>query len=322
MSYESEQVDEAILYYKTFCKNIINALNSCDEKKGLSFEYCSFYNINTPYKVLLISKKTRSYYIFSMSIVIKKLDDTFQYIPFDKTSVTIKKEQRTKRSILPVDVKPIKQFWLHSRLDGSPDLRYSNNPKIFVYDYGIVNIGELILHVYRMNIAKDVVSAYNKLFTYISQINVQKSIDEKKNIPDVKVSTSINVIEKKQVIKQDKQPEEVKTTKQPITVENPETMEDCFCDIIEKRGKEILKDNNLVNIITEIYKDVEITEYKDVLDEMVRANYLYQFVEPKKQNDFVFYNLSNSFARQNKINVQKSLYITQALVAAIKRKRL
>ena len=319
MSFESQQVDETILHYNTFCQKIIKALESCDEKIGLSFKYGSFNNIKTPYKVLLISKKTRNYYFFPMSIVVKKSDDTFQYIPIDRTTVTIKTEKRTKRNILPVDVKPIRQFWLHSRPDGSPDLRYSFNPKIFVYEYGIVSLGDFIIHVYRMNIAKDVVSAFDKLYTYISQMKVQKPIVKKETILDDKVPSSLDLIEYKQVIKQVKQPEEVKTIKQPITVENPETLEDCFCDIIQKRGKDILKDKNLVNIISSLYKEVDLTEYKDVLDEMVMGNFLYQFVDPKKQNDFVFYNLSNSFARQKKINVHKSLYITQALVTAIKR---
>ncbi len=95
MPFESQQMDEAILYYNTFCLNIIKALESCDEKKGLSFKYCSFNNIKTPYKVLLISNQTNSYYLFPISIVVKKSDDTFQYIPIDKTTVTIKTEKRT-----------------------------------------------------------------------------------------------------------------------------------------------------------------------------------------------------------------------------------
>ena len=185
-----------------------------------------------------------------------------------------------------------------------------------------MSIGELILHVYRMNIAKDVAIAFNNLYTYFSQIKNQKPIDKKKAILDVKDPTSIDIIENKPLVEQIKQSEEVKTTKLPITVENPETLEDCFYDIIQKRGKDILLDKNLVNIITSLYKEADIMEYKNVLDEMVNSNYLYQFVDPKKHNDFVFYNLSNSFARQKKINIQKSLYLTQALVAAIKRIKL
>jgi hypothetical protein len=103
------------------------------------------------------------------------------------------------------------------------------------------------------------------------------------------------------------------------SVANIKTLEDCFCDIIMKQGKSILKNENIGGIISSMYKELDIAEYKDLLKVMARDNFLYQFLEPNKQNDFVLFNLSTSYARQNKVNTQQVLLITQALVGAVKR---
>ena len=72
-------------------------------------------------------------------------------------------------------------------------------------------------------------------------------------------------------------------------------------------------------MISSSYEELDIKEYKNVLHIMVNDNFLYQFIEVDKQNDFALYNLTSSFARKKKVNVQKSLFITQALVSAIKK---
>ena len=318
MSFESQQVDEVILRYKYFCKMIVAALESSDEKTKLSYEYSPFNNIDTSYKVLLLSNKSRSYYFYPMGIVTRDSNDAYKYIPYGNDTVSVNIVKKDKREALPSDIRPIRQYWQHSCLDGSPDLRYRYNPITYVYEYGFLCIVELILHVYRVNTGKDAMSAYKKMYSYISQLKLRNQNVIMIALPEEKTTASSIVTENSESITKVEKPEEIKTTKQYVAIENPKTLEDCFGVILIKHGKDILNDNNLVSIIT-LYKEVDISEYKDVLDEMVREGFLYQFTKPEKQNDYTLYNLSGSFARQKKMNAPKVLFITQTLVAAIKK---
>ena len=321
MSFAPQKVNEAILYYNSFCKKIIAALESSDEKTSLSYEFRAFNNIETTYKVLLLSNKNRSFYFYPMGIVLRDSNDAYKYIPNGSDTVSVSIIKKNRKDALPSDIRPIRQYWQHSCLDGSPDLRYKYNPKTYIYEYGFLRIAELILHVFRLNAGKDAVSAYKEMYSFISMIKEQKHHEEINAISEVKVVTSNIISENKVIIPKAEQPEDVKTTAKPITIETPKTLEDCFSAIIHKHGMDIIKENNLVSIISS-YKEVDISEYKDVLNGMVSEKFLCQFIEPDKQNDFALYNLSSSFARQKKLNAQKSVFITQALVNAIKKSKV
>lgn len=324
-SFGSRQEEKVLLYYNSFCEKVINALESSDEKIDLSYEYRSFNNIDSPYKVLLISNTNKSFYFFPTSIVFKNSSNMYRYIPFGKMTISMKTEQITKNNVLPNEVRPIRQFWQHTCRDGSPDLRYKYNPMYLVYNYALLTFGDLALHVFRVNIAKDVVSAYNKMYSSIVQYKVQRRLkmhkqhDKINALQNVKNSISDNDAENKKVVQNVMQSEDTKILKQYNRVENPKTLEDGFYNIIIKSGVHILADKKLVNLINASYDEIDIKEYQDVLDKMVSENFLYQFIEVGKQNDFALYNLTSSFARQKKVNVQKSLFIVQALVAAIKK---
>lgn len=324
-SFGSRQEEQVLLYYNSFCKTIIDVLEFSDEKIDLSYEYRSFNDIDSPYKILLITYTNRSFYFFPTAIVYKSSNDMYKYIPLGKMTISMKTEQITKNNFLPNDVRPIHQFWQHTCRDGSPDLRYKYNPMTLVYKYALLALGDLTLHVYRINAAKYVVSAYNKMYSSIVQYKVQNRLkmykhhDKMNASQNEKNSICDDIIENKEVVQKVMQSEDVKTLNQNNTVENPKTLEDCFYNIILKSGKHVLADKKLVNLISVSYNEVEIKEYKDVLERMVCDNFLYQFIEDNKQNDFALYNLTSSFARQKKVNVQKSLFITQALVSAIKK---
>ena len=317
MSFESQQIDEALQYYYAFCQKIIAALESSDEKAKYTFGYCAFNNLESPFKVLMLTNSSRCCYFYPMGIVFKNQKDSYKYVQNVTTTVLLRTEQKNMSKPLPYDVRPIRQYWLHSCRDGSPDLRYNYNPKTYVYEYANLNVAELILHVFRLNTAKEVVSAYNKMYSYISELKQQKHHEKKNPLSEEKPTTFNAITEKKESITKVERQVETKTAKQHVAIDNPKTLEECFSVIILKRGTNILKDDKLVGLISS-YKDVDISEYKDVLERMVSDNFLYQFTETGKQNDFALYNLCSSFARQNKVNAQKVLFITQALVNAIK----
>ncbi len=293
----------------------------------MSYECRSFNDIDSPYKILFVSNTKQSFYFFPTGIVYKNSGNMYIYIPLGKMAVSMKTEQITKNNFLPNDIRPIRQFWQHACRDGSPDLRYKYNPMTLVYKYALLTLGDLTLHVYRVNTAKDVVSAYNKMHSSIAKYKVQKRLKMNKHpdkwsaLQNERNSISDDITENKEVVQEVMQSEDVKTLKHNNTVENPKTLEDCFYNIILKSGKHVLADKNLVNLISASYNEVDLKEYKDVLERMVRDNFLYQFIEEDNQNDFALFNLTSSFARQKKVNVQKSLLITQALVSAIKRRK-
>ena len=318
-TFDAHQINDVGAYYNIFCKTIRAALDSSDERMEYSLEYSSFNEISTCFKTLLLKKGNNSFYFYPMAVVIKKNNEVYKYIPIGSSVVSLKTEKKNLKRAIPGDVLPAQQTWLHSCIDGSRDLRYSYNPRIYIYEYGILCISEMTLHVYRMESAKDVVSAYNNLYSCINHINVIKQSGIKKYSLKEKVDISINTLENKEENKNVEQVDEVTIPDQHIAFNPPITLEDCLCDLIRKRGVDILKDKNLVNCLTSMYKEVDITEYKDVLKRMASESFLYQFIEAKKQNDFVFYNISNDFARKHKLSVQKSLFITQAFVKAIKK---
>lgn len=318
MSFDSQLVEEIILCYNEFCQKIIDALKSSDEKKNFSFEYKVFNNIETSYKVLLLTNKSCSYFFYPMGIVRRDSNDAYKYIRNGSDTVSVSILKKNRRDALPSDIQPISQYWQHSCLDGTPDLRYKYNAKTYIYEYGRLSIASLVLHVFRVNSAKDVVSTYNKLYSYISQLKQQKRIKKENALLAEKVSTSNAITENKESVTTVKLSAETKTEKEHVVIDNPKTLEECFSVIILQHGMEMLKDNKLVGIISS-YKDVDISEYKDVFEGMVSNDFLYQFTEPGKQNDFALYNLSSSFARQKKVSAQRVLFITQALVSAIKK---
>jgi hypothetical protein len=314
MSFESQQVDEAIQYYNTFCQKLIAALGSSNEKYIYSLNG-TFNSLETSYKVLSISKGIYIYHFYPMGIVYRNNQGTYEYIPYEGAFVSLKTEHITKTEALPEDVLPIRQSWRYSRLDGGPDLRYGYNPKTYVYEYGILRVLHLDLHVFRMNAAKDVVSAYNKMYSYISQLKLQKQHIKMNVLPEEKAGI---ITENKEGITEANQLEDNKKAKQQVSIDNPKTLEECFIVIIRKHGIDIIKDSNLVSIVSS-YIEVDISDYKNIFDGMVDDNFLNQFIDPKKQNDFTLFNLSTSYARQKKVNVQGVLFITQALVNAIKK---
>jgi len=316
MAFDAHQRNEADNYYGSFCNSIIAALVSSDEKTSYSFEYSPFNDISTSSKVLLIKNRNKSFYFYPMGIVITKTNEIYKYVPYDRTIVSLKTERKNVRKALPNDVSPIRKSWHYTCRDGSPDLRYKYNPRIYVYEYGFLGISELVLHVYRMKSASEVLSAYNKMYSYITHIKAEKRNDIINVSSAKKEATSIDFLKKKEINNNVEQANDV------IICNSLTTLEECFCDIIRRRGADILKDKNLANIFTSLYKEAEIVEYKDIIDRMVSEGFLYQFIEVDKQNDFTLYNMSNDFARKQKINVQKSLFITQALVNAIRKSKV
>ena len=313
MSFESEQVDEAIQYYNTFCQKIIAALESSDDKSSYSFEYKAFNNIDTSYKVLSLSNSYESFYFYPMGVV-KDLYTSFcEYIPNESTTVSIETKQKNKLTALPNDVQPIRQFWHHPRPD--PDLKYIKDIQVFVYEYDFLSVANFVLHVFRLNTAEDVRTAYNKMYSYISQLKLQKQQNKMNVLSEEKGDI---ITENKEGITEANQLEDNKKAKQQVSIDNPKTLEECFIVIIRKHGIDIIKDSNLVSIVSS-YNEVDISDYKNIFDGMVDDNFLNQFIDPKKQNDFTLFNLSTSYARQKKVNVQRVLFITQALVNAIKK---
>ena len=161
------------------------------------------------------------------------------------------------------------------------------------------------------------------MYSHITQIKtkIQNDIINVSSAEKVDNSSVIHEISKNNENVQ-KVDDLVKKPNQYIAGNSPKTLEECFCDIILKRGTDILKDKNIFNVMSSLYKELDISEYKDILTEMSKENHLYQFVEPNKQKDFVLYNLSSSFAHKQKINSQKCLYVTQALVNALKMSKM
>lgn len=315
--YDSKQVNDVLLSYNEFCKAFVSAIQCSDEKNSISIRYESFKGIDPGVKPLLLSTNKGFYYVYPMGLIIKGKDDTYRYMSFDRNYISISTEQKTKDRAPSDELQPIRQYWLHMCRDGSPDLRYKYNPKKYVYEYRVLCMDNLKINVWRVDTATPLLSAYQKMYSNLCDLRTawnrcQKEIQSTskaiENVIEESFSTIKPVTEGKDDIKK----------KHTESVVSPQTIEECFSDIIQKRGDVILKDKSLVRIIATQYKDVDISEYIETMEKMASEDFYFQFTALNCQNDFALYNISGSFARNNKLNPQKCLYIANALVAAIK----
>ena len=313
---DSEQVNDVLLSYNEFCKTFVAVIQCSDEKVRMSILYESFKGIEPGAKPLLFVTGKCFYYVYPMGLVIKGKNDIYRYIPFGRDSISISTEQKTMERVLSDDIQPIRQYWLNTCRDGSPDLRYKYNPKKYVYEYGVICLDNLKINVWRVDTTTPLLSAYQKMYSNLCDLRTawnrsRKEIQSKpkviENAIDKSFSTTKPVIEVKDDIK-----------KNHTEVVVPQTIEECFLDIIRKRGDDVLKDKSLIRIIATLYKDVDISEYIETMEKMASEDFYFQFTALNKQNDFALYNVSSTFARKNKLNAQKCLYVVNALVSAIK----
>lgn len=320
---ENQQDIEYISYYKVFCKAIISSIYNSDEKFELTYEYGYFNNLKTNYQALLIKNEKNSFYFYPLGVVLTNINGVCKYLSYDKDSIKFLIDNEFRIGALPKDITPIKQSWLHTCIDGSPDLMYNFNPKTYIYEYAVLSIFEFCLHVYRKKLAEEVIAAYDAMCSQISYVKQHKCLIPKNEPEPEPIVQSANELvigpkEGKPALSSfDSNKKEI--IQEPD--ETPKTLEGCFYDLIKTRGFEALTDESLINHICNHYKEVEISEYKEIIDKMVSTGFFSQFVEPTAQNDFFVYNASSTFARQHKLNIQKCLFVTQAFVSAFKKKK-
>ena len=313
---DSEQVNDVLLSYNEFCKTFVAVIQCSDEKVRMSILYESFKGIEPGAKPLLFVTGKRFYYVYPMGLVIKGKNDIYRYIPFGRDSISISTEQKTMERVLSDDIQPIRQYWLHTCRDGSPDLRYKYNPKKYVYEYGVICLDNLKINVWRVDTTTPLLSAYHKMYSNLCDLRTawncsRKEIQSKPKVIENAIDKSFSITKPVIEVKDD-------IKKNHIEVVVPQTIEECFLDIIRKRGDDVLKDKSLIRIIATLYKDVDISEYIETMEKMASEDFYFQFTALNKQNDFALYNVSSTFARKNKLNAQKCLYVVNALVSAIK----
>lgn len=223
---DSEQVNDVLLSYNEFCKTFVAVIQCSDEKVRMSILYESFKGIEPGAKPLLFVTGKCFYYVYPMGLVIKGKNDIYRYIPFGRDSISISTEQKTMERVLSDDIQPIRQYWLHTCRDGSPDLRYKYNPKKYVYEYGVICLDNLKINVWRVDTTTPLLSAYQKMYSNLCDLRTawnrsRKEIQSKpkviENAIDKSFSTTKPVIEVKDDIK-----------KNHTEVVVPQTIEECF----------------------------------------------------------------------------------------------
>lgn len=313
---EPSDIDSLIRLYSDFCQVFYSALKNADEKSKISICYESFDNLNLSYNVLKIKTPKKMYYVYPVGIVAKSTMGTYEYIRMEKSTISMYKEERTSSRNYWGDIKPIREVWLHTRQDGSPDLRYKNN-KVSWYEYGVIQLNkEIYLHTPYINKAKSVELAFNAMFSRITtmrtqNIHVQKDIVLEKYNATHSTNTTFNS-RSITVSSSTEHHTEIKEC-------NPQTLEECFLAIINKHGLDFICKGSLDGVIDNLCSEINISEHKEIIKKMTEANYFDQFSDISMQNDFAFYNASNSFARSHKLNSSKCLFVTQSFVSAIKK---
>ena len=257
-------------------------------------------------------------YLFPVGLVVKSSKDNYRYVPFGRKTFSLSTEEITKKTALPNNIKPLRQYWLHTCLDGSPDLRYRYNPKTFVYVYGVIHLDNLNFYISQVGVANTAAKAYKSFYSSIMQLMKESQCTKSTTTAIPILPQEVPILHKINENNNNPIHESKLEIRDGMNYRQPQNLEECFCDIMKKRGINVLREESLYSVMTSHYKDIDITEYKEVFDKMSNENYFYQFTEPNKQNDFALYNISNSFAHRFRFNAQKCLYITQVLVAAIK----
>ena len=308
--------ESLIQLYSDFCQTFCTALQASDENSQLFVDYESFNDIKVSYKVLKLTSKNRIYFIYPVGIVVKYLKSVhYEYIRFEKSTLSMFTERRTIYQALPGDIKPLLQTWRVTRQDGRPDLRYKDNSPRYVYMFGVIHINKVLyLHTPYVKHAKSVELAFNVMCSQMTILKVQNQEEKKPVLQDTSPQ---------QISNEKTKPSTNITTwaeeAQDISIDCPHTLEECFCALVNKRGFEIFSKESLAAIISTQYKETDISEYKEIIEQMVRNDYFSQFADLGKQNDFTVYNVSGSFGRTHKLNTAKCLFVTQSFVSAIKK---
>lgn len=73
-------------------------------------------------------------------IYVYQKKNLISFMPYSELDFDVSKI-RVEISDAPRDGEVVGRTWLHSRKDGGPDLRYSNNPSVFIIAYGLIVFG-------------------------------------------------------------------------------------------------------------------------------------------------------------------------------------
>ena len=116
---------------------------------------------------LIIVKKGRKYYGYSYSAV----DISSSNTPFIETVSTV-----------PKDAEIIRWTWQYVNKNGGPDMRYSNNPKLPVCNYGVFSITtengtQIQLYTSNLNVPKIIEQSFKRYGSYFNQLNNYFSAD-------------------------------------------------------------------------------------------------------------------------------------------------
>ena len=315
----SDPIDEEnlIQLYSDFCQAFSSALETSDEKSKVSISYESFSELNISHQFLKITRLKREFYVYPVGIITKSANGAYEYLRIEKSTLSMFKERRTAPSNIYSDIKPVRETWTHTCLDGSPDLRYKNNRKICWFEYGVIHINNVLyLRTPYVNKAKSVELAFNVMFSQITMMRVQNGQKQKDNeLHENKVMSIENTTSKactNPVSSNTKYNTQIK-------LGNPQTLEECFLAIVNKHGLDFICKGSLDGVIDNQCSEINISEHKEIIKKMTEANYFDQFSDISMQNDFAFYNASNAFARSHKLNSSKCLFVTQSFVSAIKK---
>lgn len=343
----SQGLEELRHRYASFCKAVAAAIQNSEEHSLYKFEYSTFNNVTFLSDAFVVTTPEGVYYLYPMGYVIKRKDGNCKYISYKTPTISIKNENVRKDRPLTWNIKPLQQSWRHSCQDGSRDLRYKHNNIVYDYQCAVVTFDKMKLHIYRMNLAYLVEETFAALLCESKKLLIEykkereeqllyeEIIRKKKQLEreEVPVSeptgtkigkevgeTTDNSLKDKTHIHIDKERTENSTRKviKQQQDKSPQSIQECIKCIIAKRGFEVLRNKALIFIIENQYKNIDISEYKQIMDIMAKEDFLYQFIDKKKHNDFTIYNISVDFARKHQLNAQNCLFVVNMVVSAIK----
>ena len=86
-----------------------------------------------------ITIENRILYFFPQGLLVEE-NECFFEIGYEKIAISRYADSRTVEKYPKKDAEIVGTFWKHTRVDGTPDRRYKDNPQFFVVNYSGVQI--------------------------------------------------------------------------------------------------------------------------------------------------------------------------------------
>lgn len=160
--------------------------------------YGGFNDIQCNFEVPTILADNKRIYIYPTFVVSAYNSVNFTITPIEDVVIKFDAKVISEKADYPKDAKLVKQTWTHVNKNGEPNKRYSENPKIWIFEYGEMNLflssGSNCFHFSNSESARTFVEVFQAYINPSSHTSEDCNEDVSNKEMSVKVPNSISEV--------------------------------------------------------------------------------------------------------------------------------